>query len=167
MQVIHEQDVLSALQHAVENDTAGVFNVAAEGVLPLLKLSALAGKLSIPVFHLFGYWGKGLLDGAGVPTEQTFPIEIDFLRYPWVGDLTRMQDELCFTPHYTAEEALREFAGSQRLAPYLQEKRELEYDEKRLRDTIERRRRAYERRQASTCDDVEDDQDESEEGVMA
>jgi UDP-glucose 4-epimerase len=166
MQVIHEEDILSALQHAIDQDAPGVFNVAAEGVVPLLKLASLAGKFSIPVFHLFGYWGKGLLNSAGVPTGQTFPIEIDYLRYPWVGDLTRMQEELCFSPRYTAEEALREFAGSQRLGPYLQEKRELEYDQKRLRDTIERRRRAYERRQATACSDLDGD-DDTEEGVMA
>ncbi len=38
MQVIHEEDVVRALVHAVNCDARGAFNVAAEGVMPLWKL---------------------------------------------------------------------------------------------------------------------------------
>jgi hypothetical protein len=70
------------------------------------------------------------------------PIELDYIRYPWVADLAKMREELGFSPRYTAEEALREFAGQQRLRRYAPESSTLAYDEERLRDTIERRRRA-------------------------
>ena len=78
----------------------------------------------------------------GASVAKYWPIEPDFLRYPWVGDLNKMHQELGFTPHYTAEEALREFAGDQRLRRYMPESVAMAYDEQRLRDTIERRRRA-------------------------
>lgn len=142
MQVIHEVDVVQALVHAVVNDVPGVFNIAAEGLLPLSKLMGLAGKLPIPVFHLFAYWGAAMLGGAGLRISRHVPIELDYIRYPWVGDLAKMRDDLQFTPRYTAEEALREFASKQRLRRYLPESAALAYDEERLRDTIERRRRA-------------------------
>jgi hypothetical protein len=35
------------------------------------------------------------------------PIELDYLRYRWVADLTRMREELGFAPRLTAEEAVR------------------------------------------------------------
>jgi hypothetical protein len=59
-----------------------------------------------------------------------------------------MREELGFSPQYTMEEALREFAGEQRLRRYMPESAALAYDEERLRDTIERRRRARELEEA-------------------
>jgi UDP-glucose 4-epimerase len=154
MQIIHEEDVVAAIVHSVVNDTPGVFNIAAEGVLPLTKLMGLAGKLPLPVIHLAAYWGIGLLGGTGLRLTRYVPIELDYIRYPWVTDLTKMHQEMEFTPHYTAEEALREFAGQQRLRHYLPEAATLAYDEERLRDTIERRRRARERDATSPVDQV-------------
>ncbi len=141
MQVIHEEDVVGALVHAVMDDYPGVFNVAAEGILPLSKLMGLAGKLPMPVFHLFAYWGTAILGVSGLRVTRHVPIELDYIRYPWVGDLARMREELQFVPRYTAEETLREFAGKQRVRKYMPEAAALAYDEDRLRDTIERRRR--------------------------
>ena len=136
MQVIHEDDVVHALLHAVMNDAPGVFNVAAEGALPLWKVMGLAGKLPIPVLHPLAYLGVSLLGPAFAP------IALDHLRYPCVGDLGKMRGELGFTPQYTAEEALREFAAQQRVRKYLPDSVARAYDEERLHDTIERRRRA-------------------------
>jgi UDP-glucose 4-epimerase len=141
MQVIHEKDVIGALEFAVEQDRPGVFNVAAEGNLPLSRLSALAAKFNLPVFHLFAYFGVNVAGSAGVKASTYFPMELDYLRYSWVGDLKRMHEEFSFTLQYTAEEALREFAGEQRVRRYTPESAVLAYDEERLRDTIERRRR--------------------------
>jgi UDP-glucose 4-epimerase len=144
MQVIHEKDVVESLLYVVVNDFPGVFNVAADGILPLSRLTALAAKPPLPVFHLWAYWGKGLMKSVGLRAGHYFPIELDYIRYPWVVDLVKMRGELRFMPHYTAEEALREFAGDQRLRRYTPEASSLVYDEERLRDTIERRRREKE-----------------------
>ena len=115
MQIIHEEDVVNALVHAVLNDLPGVYNVAAEGVLPLSKLRGLAGKPHIPVFHKFVYWGVALPGGSSRFLDRCLPIEPDFIRYPWVGDLARMREVFGFEPAYTAEETLREFG--QRIDP--------------------------------------------------
>jgi UDP-glucose 4-epimerase len=143
MQVIHEKDVVGALVHALNFDVPGVFNVAAEGLLPLSQLMALAGKFPIPLFHPLAYAAKDVLAGGPLGSRYS-PIEWDYLRYAWVGDLQRMHEQLGYTPRYTGVEALREFAAQQRLRAYLPEKTVLAYDEERLRDTIERRRRARE-----------------------
>jgi UDP-glucose 4-epimerase len=144
MQLIHEDDVVEALAHAVGNDAPGVFNVAANDVHPLNKVRGLAGKLPISVLHPFAYWGGKLLGRAGLRSDHYMPLEPDYLRYPWVGDLARMCDELGFEPRYTAEEALREFAERNRLIRYQAGSVSLAHEEERLRDDIARRRRARE-----------------------
>jgi UDP-glucose 4-epimerase len=138
MQVIHEGDVVRAFTHAINTDAPGAFNVAAEGVLPLWKLMGLAGKLTAPVFHPIAYLSVQLLG------PRYAPIDLDYLRYPCVGDLDKMQRGLQFVPQYTAEEALREFASQQRLRKYMPESMTRAYDEERLRDTLARRRRTRE-----------------------
>ena len=145
MQVIHEEDVVDALVHSVVQDVPGTYNVAAEDHLPLTKLMSLAGKIPIPIFHPILYQGASLVGSSRLGLSHLLPIDLDYLRYPWVGDLARMREELGFMPHYTAEEALREFAGKKRLRRYLPDSMAMAYDEERLRDTIERRRRARER----------------------
>ena len=112
MQVIHEDDVVGALVLCRHGRRAGVFNVAAEGVLPLSKLRRLAGKHAPPVFHLAAYWGNPILAAFKFPVNRLWPVDLDYLRYPWVGDLAKMRHVLGFSPRYTAAEALREFAGA-------------------------------------------------------
>jgi len=139
MQLIHEDDVVEALVHALGSDATGAFNVAAEDVLPLNRVRGLAGKPPLLVFHPLAYWGAGFLRGAGL-----LPIEPDYLRYSWVGDLTRMRQELGFEPRHTAEETLREFAEIRRTRRFRLESTALGRGEQRMRDIIEQRRRARE-----------------------
>jgi UDP-glucose 4-epimerase len=144
MQIIHEEDVIGALLYSLENDVPGVFNIAAEGILPLGKLIGLAGRVPLPVLHPFAYLGNNLMRVAGFHPQCYFPIEPDFLRYPCLADLAAMRTEMGFIPTYTAEEALREFAGHLRLKKYKADSIDMQYDEQRLRDTLERRRRIRE-----------------------
>ena len=159
LQVIHESDVLAALFHALMNDVPGVFNIAAEGVLALSKMMALAGKMPLPLMHPLAYFGADLLDGKGLDKGRYLPIELDYLRYPWVGDLSKMRAEFGFTPIYTAEEALREFAGQQRMQRFMPGSGSLAYDEQRLRDTMERRRRMRAHGAIASPEDFEESND--------
>jgi UDP-glucose 4-epimerase len=146
MQIIHEDDVVEALVHAVLNDVPGVFNVAAQDALPLGKIRGLAGKSAFALFHPLAYWGVRLLGDSGLRLNRYVPIELDYIRYPWIGDLAKMRTELGFEPRYTAEETVREFAGWYRTGLYQTESARKTHDEQRLRDVIERRRRVRERR---------------------
>jgi UDP-glucose 4-epimerase len=104
MQFVHEDDVVEALAHALLHGAAGTFNVAAEGAMPLSRLLRLARRVPLPVFHPLAYMG---LKGKS-PERQVrlAPIEWDYLRYPWLGDLAKMRDELGFMPRYDCVEAL-------------------------------------------------------------
>lgn len=141
MQIIHEDDVVEVLVHAVLSDVPGVFNIAAADALPLSKIRGLVGKPLLPVLHLLAYWGTGLLGNRSLRVDRYLPIEPDYLRYPWVGDLTKMRGALGFEPRYSAEEALREFSEWNRMRHYLPESTMLAQREERLRGIIEQRRR--------------------------
>jgi UDP-glucose 4-epimerase len=103
LQVIHEDDVIEALAHVLINGGDGVFNVAAEGLLPLNRLYALTRTLPLPVLTRLADWGLSRADEL----RAYLPLELDYLRYRWVADLTRMREELGFAPRLTAEEAVK------------------------------------------------------------
>jgi len=141
MQLIHEDDVLEALVHATCSDVPGVFNLAAERAMPLSQIMALSGRVRLPLPHPLAYWGAGVLGRGTVQLDRCLPIEPDYLRYPWVADLTKMRDVMGFAARYTADEALSEFVARPR---YMSRPETLAAEEKRLRATLERRRRSRE-----------------------
>jgi UDP-glucose 4-epimerase len=144
MQIIHEDDVVEALAHAVLRDVPGVFNVAAQDAWPLSKIRGLAGKSLRPLFHLFAYWGVSLVGGRASQLGRYVPLDLDYLRFPWVADLTHMGEDLGFEPHYTADETLREFAERHGADRHLLGPVSAAQDEERLRSVIEKRRHARE-----------------------
>jgi len=160
MQIIHENDVVDALLHAARNGKKGAFNVAAEDPMPLGKMRGLVGKLPLSVFHPFASWGVALLGTARLDLDQYLPIEPDYLRYPWVGDLTRMREELGFVPRYTADETLREFAARLRLGRYRTGSISLAQDEVQMRELLARRRRNRARQSPPSADLEEGQQDD-------
>jgi UDP-glucose 4-epimerase len=137
LQVIHEDDVVEALAQAVLTGANGSLNVAAEPPLPLLRILGLAGKLPLPVPHPLAYHSR---------FRALYPIEPDYLRYRCVADLTAMQEVLGFTPQYSSDEAIEAMAEHRRIKQYRPGTDAAEYEEERLRATIERRRRARARR---------------------
>lgn len=141
MQLIHEDDVTDALVLAGTKNNSGVFNVAAEDLLPLTKLMGLVGQRRIPVFHLFAYWGYSMMGGRGLRVSRHVPIELDYIRYRWVGDLERMRDVLNFSPAFSAEETLRQFADQRRITSYVPDAISRTYDVDRMRKLIEHRHR--------------------------
>jgi UDP-glucose 4-epimerase len=139
MQVIHEDDVVGALVHAANGEYRGAFNVAPEKGMPLWKTLGLASKLPIPILHPLAYWSVSL--GSALLA----PMPLDYLRYPCMGEMTRMRDVLQFTPQYTPEETVREFSAQQRVQRLLGKRSRESFEQDRLRDTIQRRKRLRER----------------------
>ena len=145
MQMIHEDDVVGALVHAARNDLPGVFNLAAEDPMPLSRILRLARRFPAHIFHPFAYNSLKWLRGSHLRPENIVPIEWDYLRYPWVADLSQMVEHLDYSPSYRAEEALREFAGERLINEAKENEINLPYDEARLRDILASRRQARER----------------------
>lgn len=131
LQLIHEDDVVAALTHACLQETAGVFNVGAADLMPLAKAIRLAQGQDVPILHPLAYWGAANIG-------RYFPLELDAIRYRWVGDTAKLTAEFGWQPQYTAEQAMRDFTAAKRTPPATQQARAL--DEAYLRQVLDKRK---------------------------
>lgn len=110
IQLLHEEDAVAALKLAVDADFDGEYNVAADGVLPLSTVLALAGKLTLPLPHLVAaplaqvLWMTQVLD---MPASW-----LEFLRHLCVVDTTKIRQEMGFTPRHDIRRIIAEYAGT-------------------------------------------------------
>jgi UDP-glucose 4-epimerase len=113
-QFVHEDDVVHALEHAVQGQRPGVYNVAADGVLALSEVAGLLGKPYAPVLPP---WGTGLAAaalgrlGLRIPPEMLnqlrFGRGVDNRRYKATG----------FKYGYTSRETVIKLGEHMRLHP--------------------------------------------------
>jgi UDP-glucose 4-epimerase len=107
MQFLHEDDAVAALLHAQRGDYDGAFNVVGQNVLYFSDALSLGGRIGLPVPYSLvkptttALWGLQFVDIPG-----SF---LDFFRYAWCGDDTRMREVMGFTPRFTSREALLAF----------------------------------------------------------
>lgn len=115
-QFVHEEDVVRALEHATLNPLAGIFNVAADGVLALSEVASLLGKLPAPVIPP---WGAGMLSlplrAAGIAIAPEMARQLRFGR----GLDNRLLKSTGFSYGHTTRETVVRLAEHQRLAPVL------------------------------------------------
>jgi UDP-glucose 4-epimerase len=115
-QFAHEDDVVSALEHSVDEDLRGIFNVAGDGVLAFTEVAGLLGKTYAPVLPP---WGTGLavaaLRRAGVNVPPEMLQQLRFGR----GIDNRKLKATGFTYRYTTREAVIKLAEHMRLHPVL------------------------------------------------
>lgn len=102
-QVLHEDDAARALHLALTVAEDGVFNVVADGLLPLSSVVALSGGRVLPLPRTLLLGVIAALERTGVSAVP--PTLLDFLRFPVVADGQRATRELGFVPRYTASEA--------------------------------------------------------------
>ena len=111
LQFVHERDGLETLLAAIRRPVRGAVNVAAPGTIGLTKMLRLAGKVSVPIpartFAVSANAGKRI----GMPS-----ISPDFrrlLRFGRAVDITRLVDEVGYTPRYSATEAIEDYVSHQ------------------------------------------------------
>jgi UDP-glucose 4-epimerase len=105
VQVIHESDVVRAVQLALRPSIRGIFNLAGPDPLPLSRVIKLVGRPHVPVpysmakMFLRRMWSLRLSD---------FPVpELDHIRYVCMVDDGRAREELGFEPMMPIEETVR------------------------------------------------------------
>jgi len=115
-QFVHQDDVVRALSHAVDNDLHGIFNVAADGVLALSEVISLLGKSPAPVLSPYG---TGLaaapLRALGVRIPPEMLAQMRFGR----GLDNRLLKSRGFSYDFTTRETVQRLAAYQRLHPVL------------------------------------------------
>lgn len=114
MQFIHHEDVLRALGHCIMSDYNGVYNVAAQEPMPLLKALGLARTPPLMLIHPCAYVGYRWGSMVSRKVDALAPLPWDYLRYSWVTSTKRMTEELQFEPQRDADSVLQEFGESLR-----------------------------------------------------
>jgi UDP-glucose 4-epimerase len=105
IQVIHESDVVSAIELALSPGLRGIFNVAGPDPLPLSRAIRLLGRASVPVPAALG---KIVLKRLWTLHLSNFPApEIDHIRYVCMVDDRRAREVMGFVAKKTVEETVR------------------------------------------------------------
>jgi UDP-glucose 4-epimerase len=105
MQVIHQADVVSAIQLALRPGVRGIFNVAGPAPVPLSHLIALTGRPKLAIPHGLA---KGALQRMFRYRATSFPApELDHIRYVCMVDDRRARERLGYTPTHDVASAVR------------------------------------------------------------
>jgi len=113
LQFIHEVDAIAAFKLAIDRDVPGVFNVVADGVLPLSTVVKLAGRLAVAVPHPLLETLTGALWLAQL--AEAPPSFVPYLRFLCVADGTKGKETMGFRAAHTTRQAVLDFTSAQRL----------------------------------------------------
>lgn len=112
LQFLHQEDSIDAfMKFTLDSDNIppGIYNIAGKGALPLLYISRLMGKVSIPLIHPILYGITTLMRAAGLIPFP--PHHMDYIRYTFVSDGTKAKEVANFIPRYSTREIVEEYAG--------------------------------------------------------
>lgn len=117
IQLLHEQDALGALEHAVTAPAHGTFNVAAHGVMTGAQAARRAGRLGLPLpWPVLGAVGAALQAAHVVDYSRE---EMGFLGQGVVLDTSRMRGTLGFEPQWSTVDAFDDFVRGRSLNPVI------------------------------------------------
>jgi UDP-glucose 4-epimerase len=108
VQLLHEDDALAVLVRATTGDFTGTVNVGGEGTLLLSQAVRRLGRIQVPLpTPTLGSIGRisrrfGFVDYS--------PEQMRFLNFGRVVDTTVLRTEFGYTPRYTTETALADYA---------------------------------------------------------
>jgi UDP-glucose 4-epimerase len=109
IQVVHERDGLDALAAAVARPVRGAVNVAAGGTIGLARMVRVARRPPLPLAGpLFGPVTSAARRAGMAPLSEDFR---RLLRYGRGVDTTRLVREVGFTPRFSTEAAVLDWAG--------------------------------------------------------
>ena len=105
VQVIHQDDVVSAIQKALRPGVRGIFNLAGPPPLPLSHVIALTGRPRLTIPH---FVATGVIQSLWRYRVTSFPApELDHIRYVCMVDDRRARAELGYAPAHDVETTVR------------------------------------------------------------
>lgn len=110
-QFVHEDDVIRAVLHVLDNDLAGVFNVAGDGLLPWSEVAGICGKRTTPLPPI----GQSIVAAGLRRLGMDIPPEVvDLLSYGRGIDNSRLK-RTGFEYSHTSAGTVRAFIEAGRL----------------------------------------------------
>lgn len=111
-QFIHEEDAAEVLYRAVIEDHPGIYNVAADGNVPLSQVIRRAGKVQLPILPPAVWLAERILQLA--PGVNIPPALVREIAYGRVADNSRLKEEFGIEPKYTCLDAVHDFRDKKR-----------------------------------------------------
>ena len=105
LQLVHEEDIASALHLAVGGGLPGVYNVSADGWLTADEVMALSGKKPVELPEAVAFTLAERLWRLGI--SEAPPGELHYVMHPWVVDNSKLK-AAGWTPRRGNREALTE-----------------------------------------------------------
>jgi UDP-glucose 4-epimerase len=104
VQVIHQGDVVNAIQRALTPGVRGIFNVAGPEPLPLSRMLKMLGRATLPVPHAMA---RTLLKNLWRYRLSSFPApELDHIKYVCMVDDRRARAQMGYAPRHSLRETV-------------------------------------------------------------
>jgi UDP-glucose 4-epimerase len=109
LQLLHEDDAAEAVVRATTQPHAGVFNVAAEGIVLLSQAIEIMGGKPVPILPPYGHWfgrmGLRALTGVDLPAHLA-----DAVTFGSVVDCSRLADMFGWKPSFSSRATMDSLA---------------------------------------------------------
>ena len=105
IQVLHQQDLIQAIELSLRPEVKGIFNIAGPQPAPLSKMLDILKRDRVPLPYTVVKGGLSGLFRLGV-SKFAAP-ELDFIRYVCMVDDQHARKELGYLPKYNLSETLR------------------------------------------------------------
>jgi UDP-glucose 4-epimerase len=106
IQFIHEDDVIGAIVAILRRRGRGAFNLAPPDTLTLREAVALTNKPALPLPFSVLAPIAALTWKLGISPYKVPASFLDFMRYPWVLDSSRLRAEIGYSFRYSSRETL-------------------------------------------------------------
>jgi UDP-glucose 4-epimerase len=106
-QLVHEEDVATALIALLDGKAGGAFNLAGDGTITWRRSAELLDKKAREVSLKNMKRFNGLMWRLHVPRTEAPPGNLDFLRYPWVVSTEKLKAETDWQPKFDTLETFK------------------------------------------------------------
>jgi UDP-glucose 4-epimerase len=116
-QLVHEDDVVTALIALLDGKADGAFNLAGDGTLTWRRSAELLGKKAREVSLKNMKRFAGTMWKLHIPRAEAPAGNLDFIRYPWVVSTEKLKAETGWKPRYDSLETLKVTARARGMLP--------------------------------------------------
>jgi UDP-glucose 4-epimerase len=106
-QLVHEDDVVSALVALLDGKHAGAFNLAGDGLLTWRRAAEMLGKKTRNISLKNMKRLNNALWKLHVPRTEAPAGNLEFLRYPWIMSTEKLKSTAGWQPRYDALETFK------------------------------------------------------------
>lgn len=106
-QLVHEDDVVSALLAILDSKVEGPFNLAGDGLMTWRQAAEMVGQKTRTVSLKNMKRFNGTMWRLRIPNTDAPAGNLDFLRYPWVVSTERLKAETGWQPRFDTLETFK------------------------------------------------------------